>query len=131
MERGVPVHRIRIYRVDRSAGRGSLVDRLVLRRDLAPRAEVQFSARTLGGAANGQTAVLELLRDGEVVAECAVDAEWRACTASVPVTDDVSNWRSEWPRTATLLRWQVRGDRAAAFELQEIKIGKGSDSREQ
>ena len=123
--------RIRIYRVDRSAGRGSLVDRLVLRRDLAPRAEVQFSARTLGGAANGQTAVLELLRDGEVVAECAVDAEWRACTASVPVTDDVSNWRSEWPRTATLLRWQVRGDRAAAFELQEIKIGKGSDSREQ
>ena len=123
--------RIRIYRVDRSAGRGSPVDRLMLRRDLAPRAEVHFSARTLADAANGQSGVLELLRDGDVVGECAVNEEWRSCTASVPVTDDVSDWRSEWPRTATLLRWQVRGDRAAEFELQGIKIGRSSDSREQ
>ena len=43
------------YAIDRSFGRGPQVDRLVLRRDLAPRADMVFSARAAleAGSAGG------------------------------------------------------------------------------
>ena len=62
---------VAVYAIDRSFGGGTQVDRLLLRRDLTPRAEVVFSARAAVKAglttdAGRQTrTTLELLRDGE------------------------------------------------------------------
>jgi hypothetical protein len=121
---------IRVYTIDRSFGRGSVVDRLALRRDLAPLAEVRFEARLASspdspaGTDRPQPSVLELLRDGEPAGECVLTDRWQSCQASVPVAADAGDRQSEWPKTTTLLRWRVRGHPDAVFELRGLSIGK-------
>ncbi|MCK7494607.1 MAG: hypothetical protein MZW92_28145 [Comamonadaceae bacterium] len=106
---------VHLYTIDRSFGRGATVDRLFLRRHLAPRADVEFSARRAdeAGAASGDAGqaapTLELLRDGEVIDAWPLGAEWREFRASVPVAAVPAELGSNWPRTGTLLRWRLRG----------------------
>ncbi len=45
---------VRVYTIDRSFGRGSFIDRLFLRREIAPRASVSFSARVDPEAGEGR-----------------------------------------------------------------------------
>jgi hypothetical protein len=119
--------RIRIYSVDRSKGKGAMVDRLYLRERIAPAATVQFAARLAGepGAPTGDvtsSAVLELLRDSEVVAECPVAATWHSCAAQIIVAKRSPLPETQWPRTTTLLRWQIRGNAAALFEMKDLTV---------
>ena len=119
---------VHLYTIDRSFGRGATVDRLFLRRHLAPRADVEFSARRAdeAGAASGdagQTApTLELLRDGEVIDAWPLGAEWREFRASVPVAAVPAELGSHWPRTGTLLRWRLRGAASSTFELRGLSV---------
>ena len=125
--------RIRVYQVDRSSARGQVVDRLLLRRSVAPRAEVRFAARKarVGAGAAGEasrtSATLELLRDDEPVAECRIDAGWRPCQATVAVTTAPDTRPSVWPRTGTLFRWQVRDDPRATFEIRNLSVVRSPD----
>jgi hypothetical protein len=128
--------RVGLYTIDRSFGRGASVDRLFLRRHLAPRADVEFSARRAdeAGAASGdagQTApTLELLRDGEVIDAWPIGAEWREFRASVPVAAVPAERRGDWPRTGTLFRWRLRGAPSSAFELRGLSVAPGRTPRE-
>jgi len=118
---------IRVYAIDRSSGRGTYVDRLFLRREIAPRADVAFSARvaldaglTAGG---GQAATtLELLRDGELVEAWELDAGWRQFRVTVPVDAVAPAVKEGWPRAGALLRWRVRGGTGAGFEMRSLSV---------
>ena len=107
---------IRVYRLDRSSGRGPMIDRLLLRRDVAPGADVRFSARVVRAAADAveplQPASLELRRDRDVITTFTLGSEWQAFQATVPVSAMPDTPTGEWPRTATLLRWQIVGSNA-------------------
>lgn len=121
---------IRVYTIDRSFARGSVVDRLALRRDLAPLADIRYEARVPGqpdspaGTDRQLPIVLELLRDGDPAGECLLTDRWQTCEASVPVAADAGDRLSEWPKTTTLLRWRVRGHPDTVFELRGLRIGK-------
>jgi hypothetical protein len=119
--------RIRLYRVDRSFGRGPMIDRLLQRRELAPGAEVRFSARAVRSADQpGElpTAItLEFLRDGEVITTFAIGPEWKAFHVTVPVTAVPGQPTGEWPRTGTLFRWQVRGQ-GVHVDLKDLSVSR-------
>jgi hypothetical protein len=120
------------YAIDRSFGRGTLVDRLMLRQHLAPRADIVFSARAMlegeSASANGghTSATLELVREGELVETWELDAEWRDFRVTVPVAA-VGPGDDGWPRTATLLRWRVRESSGGAFEMRGLKVARGAE----
>jgi len=134
--RGARPHRVSLFTIDRSFGRGPVVDRLFLRRHLAPRAEVAFSSRRAdeAGAAGsdaGQTApTLELLRDGEAIDAWPLGGEWREFRASVPVAAVPAERSRDWPRTTTLLRWRLRGAPSSSFELRDISVALDSTPRD-
>jgi hypothetical protein len=125
---------VRIYGVDRSAGRGAMVDRIYLRREVAPAADVAFSARvaTVGADYPGH-ATLHLLRDGEPVGEWAIDGGWRELRIAVPVdatAGDRYEQRCEagrppcvgWPPAGVLFRWRTSADAPVAFEIRGLSI---------
>ena len=121
---------IRVYRIDRSAGRGPTIDRLFLRRLLAPLASVSFTARLASedGRADGQSpATLELLCDGEVITTVAIGPEWQPFHARVPVAAAAAAAVTGWPRSATLLRWRVRG-RNVTVELKDLSVDRNRES---
>ena len=119
---------VRLFTLDRSFGRGTSVDRLFLRRSLAPRADVAFSARRAdeAGAASGDAGqpapTLELLRDGEVIDAWPLGAEWREFRASVPVAAVPAEPNDDWPRAGTLFRWRLRGAPSSTFELRDLSV---------
>ncbi len=119
--------RVRAYTIDRSFGRGTYVDRFVLRRAITPRAEVVFSARVAPDAASkahgGSEAstTLELLRDGEPIEAWALAAGWREFRVTFPVAAVGPDSR-DWPRAGTLLRWRVPADTGAAFEIRSLSV---------
>jgi hypothetical protein len=119
---------VRLFTIDRSFGQGASVDRLFLRRHLAPRADVEFSARRAdeAGATSGDTGqpppTLELLRDGEVIDAWPIGSEWREYSASVPVATVAAERSRDWPRTGTLLRWRLRGAPSSTFELRDLSV---------
>ena len=110
--------RIRVYEIDRSFARGPTVDRLLLRRDLAPAATVVFDAR-LAAAGPG---TLDLLRDQRIITSWPIDGEWRSFRATVAIPPILPEGASEWPRTGALLRWQVRGEAATVIELRKLSV---------
>jgi hypothetical protein len=119
--------RVRVYSVDRSFGRGTLVDRLLLRRETAPRARVAFSARVAPDArAAGQTATetatLELLRDGEPVAAWEIAHSWRRLETTVVVDRAAPADVGGWPRSAVRFTWRVQPDTAPAFEIRDLSV---------
>jgi hypothetical protein len=120
------------YAIDRSFGRGTQVDRLLLRRDLAPRADIVFSARAVleAGSASGSvgqmSTTLELVRDDELVETWELDAEWRDFRVAVPVAA-VGPDDGGWPRTTTLCRWRVRKGGGSAFEIRGLKVARSAE----
>jgi hypothetical protein len=131
--------RIRVFEIDRSAGRGAIVDRVFLRREIASRAEVVFSARLAphegppapGGAP--ASATMELLRDGEIVGSWELVAGWRQFRVTVPVgavAPEAYRARCSpgkapcagWPQAGALFRWRVQGERPTAFEIRSLSI---------
>lgn len=122
---------VRLFTIDRSFGRGTSIDRLFLRRHLAPRATVAFSARLAGAAVAGQALpTLELLRDGEVIDAWPIGGEWRTLSASVAVAAVAAERSRDWPRTGTLLRWRLRGAPESPFELKDLSVAHGPASPE-
>jgi hypothetical protein len=121
---------VRIFTVDRSAARGTLVDRVLVRRDVAPLAEVRFSARLAPGGAQPPVR-LELLRDGEPVGNWEIGEAWREVRIAVPVGGRAPARYdarclagqppcSGWPHAGVLLRWRTQGGAPAVFELSGI-----------
>jgi hypothetical protein len=122
---------VRIYTVDRSTARGSVVDRVYVRREIAALADVRFSAR-LAGDARGP-ATLELVRDGEPVGTWTIDASWRDVRVTVPIGHrapgryDARCAAGEppcagWPRAAVLLRWRTQGGTPPPFEVARLDV---------
>ncbi len=119
---------VAVYAIDRSFGRGTQVDRLLLRRDLAPRADMVFSARAAleAGSAGGQmSTTLELVRDDELVETWEIDAEWRDFRVTVPVAA-VGPGEGGWPRTTTLFRWRVREGAGREFEMKGLNVARSA-----
>jgi hypothetical protein len=107
---------VRVYEVNRTAARGKIVDRVLLRRNALPRVEVAFSGRVVGATA--APSPVELLRDGEVVATWTIGGDWIDLNATVPVSASApAVYRSRcaprqapcsgWPEAGTLLRWRL------------------------
>jgi hypothetical protein len=107
---------MRVFEVNRSAGRGPIVDRILLRRAVTPRVAIAFAARAEVPA--GATATVELLRDGDVVATWTMSAGWATYSVEVPVSPVApAIYRSRcaprqapcagWPDAGTLLRWRL------------------------
>ncbi len=117
---------IRVYRIDRSAGRGPVIDRLFLRREFVPNASVRFSARVVpaGGdaAAAPASATVELLLDRELVTTFAIGPDWQPFEATVPVAALPAGPR-DWPRGGALFRWQVRGQ-DTVVEIRSLSVGR-------
>jgi hypothetical protein len=114
---------IRVNTVDRSAGRGPMIERLFLRRELAPAADVRFEARllTADGATGASTAQLTLHRDGEALTSYTIHPEWQNFRLVVPVSATPGKPTGEWPRTTALFRWQVRKE-GAVVEMRELSV---------
>jgi hypothetical protein len=127
---------VRIYAIDRSFGGGTFVDRLFLRRDVAPRAEVVFRARVApeagpaAGGAGAATTVLELHCDRQPVGSWEIDAAWGEFRVTVPV--DVAGVSAErgWPRAGVLFRWKTLGDPGPAFEIRDLSVAGVPGSRD-
>ena len=134
----------RVYTIDRSSARGTLVDRVFARPELTPGADVAFSARlaspdpAAGSATTSGT--LELARDGEVVGAWPIETEWRAGAVSIPIAarapaDYDTRCRPGqapclgWPKGGTLLRWRVRGDPKAVLELRSLTVARREITR--
>jgi hypothetical protein len=124
---------IRVYRVDRSSGRGPMVERLFLRRDVAPVADLRVAARLAPGAdgtaAVPRSATLELRHDGNTVSSYTIGLEWQTFTATVPVASTPDRPTGEWPRTTTLLRWEVR-EPGVSVEIRELSLERARQPRE-
>ena len=116
--------RIRVYTIDRSGGRGAILDRLYLRRDLTPEASITFAARVrdAAGSAEARAApgTLELLQDDQLIGSWPVEAEWRRFETTVQVPEIAAEQDSGWPRSGTLLRWRLRDPEGAALELRNL-----------
>jgi hypothetical protein len=119
---------VRLFALDRSFGRGAALDRLFLRRSLAPRADVVFTARVAGtpgaqAGGDGRTSLtLELLRDGEPIGTWPLDTAWREFRVSVAVTAVSTERSRDWPRTGTLLRWRLRDEPGGVFEIRDLSV---------
>jgi hypothetical protein len=128
----------RVYTIDRSAGRGTVIDRIVMRRELAPRAHLSFLARvaevreTTGGNATAPV-TMELLVDGELVNTWSVRGEWQQLQLTLPIgTTAPDIYESQcssgqapcigWPRAGALLRWRTRGDATDPIEISGLTI---------
>ena len=117
----------RVYTVDRSTGQGVFVDRLYLRRGIAPLARVAFSVRLRSGARSstgGEPAsgTLELLRDGDLVETWPITPTWRPLQAEVPIDATAPRDHGGWPGAAVLLRWRLRGEEEPGFELRGLSV---------
>jgi hypothetical protein len=122
---------VRIFTVDRSTARGSVVDRVYVRREIASLADVRFSARLAGDAR--VPATLELVRDGEPVGTWTIDASWRDVRVTVPIGHrapgryDARCAAGEppcagWPRAGVLLRWRTQGGTPPPFEVARLDV---------
>ncbi|HEY6507536.1 MAG TPA: hypothetical protein VIY56_05960 [Vicinamibacterales bacterium] len=128
----------RVYAIDRAVGRGTVIDRIVLRRGLTPGANLRFEVRA-AGAVNGAggeppaPAAIELLLDGELVETWPVQSGWQQLQVTLPinrVAPDVYETRClagqppciGWPRAGVLLRWRTRGDSPGPFEIRNLSI---------
>jgi hypothetical protein len=127
-----------IYTIDRSFGRGPQVDRLWLRRHLAPQANVAFSARAAfatgptiaTGSQDPPSTTLELLLDGGFVERWTLDGEWRDVRVTVPVETVGPDDSEGWPRTTTLLRWRVREGAGDTFEIRNLRVERHPEPRD-
>jgi hypothetical protein len=123
---------VRIYAVDRASARGPLVDRIFVRDEIAPRADVAFSARLAEGDTRA-AATLDLLRDGVLVQSWEIGAAWRELRLTVPI-DARAPARYDarcapgqppcvgWPRAGVLFRWRIQGATPAPFELSGVSV---------
>jgi hypothetical protein len=123
---------VRIYTVDRSAARGAVVDRVFVRREVAPMVDVRFSARLADGAVR-PPATLELLRDGERVGTWEIGESWSDMRVAVPIGERAPPRYdarctagqppcSGWPHAGVLLRWRTEGSPPASFELSRLSV---------
>jgi hypothetical protein len=124
--------RVRVFSIDRSFGRGLSIDRLLLRRDLTPTADVTFSARladrprSASAVLAGKGATLELLTDSMLVASWPIDAEWREYRATMEVAPTAAEPSATWPRGGTVLRWRVREPQGVPLELRGLAISRAT-----
>jgi hypothetical protein len=123
--------RVRVFSIDRSFGRAPSIDRLLLRKDLAPSADVAFSARLArppsdADATAGEGATLELLRDSVLIASWPIDAGWREYRATVEVAPVPAAPSALWPSGGTLLRWRVREPGRPPFELRGLAVNRAT-----
>ena len=119
---------IRVYKVHRSAGRGPMIERLFLRRELAPTADLRFEARLApsDGAPAASTAQLTLLRDGDALTTYTIGPEWQTFRIAVPVPATPLKPTGEWPRTTALFRWQPL-EQGAVFEIRELAVARAQE----
>lgn len=123
-----------VYTIDRSFGRGTFVDRLFLRREIAPRARVLFSARVDpedgGGEERGAetSTTLELLQDGVPVEAWTIDSRWRELRATFPVDAIAPDPGGRWPAGTARLSWRSEGDTGPAFEIRGLSVRRATDA---
>ena len=122
---------------DRSVLRaGTFVDRLFLRREIAPRASVVFSARldpeVGGGEERGAetSTTLELLQDGVPVEAWTIDSRWRELKASVSVAAIAPALSGGWPGSASRFTWRSGADAGPAFEIRDLSVRRANDAIE-
>jgi hypothetical protein len=126
---------VRVYALDRSFGRGTYLDRLFLRREIAPRAEVVFSARVApearptAEAGDQASTTLDLLRDRHPVGAWELGAGWREFRVTVPIDAVASDIERGWPRAGVLLRWKTQGNPGAAFEIRGLSVERVREPR--
>jgi len=135
--------RTRVFSLDRSAGGGEYIDRIYLRAELSPGAIVRFAARiapaadqtadersTTGGAgarAAGGTVTLGLFQNAEPVASFEIGDEWRDYEVFVPVAPIGPLVQDSWPRSGTLLTWQMDVEGGPAFEVRNLSVIRVAD----
>lgn len=154
------VHRegpTRVYTVDRSFDRGRYVDRIYLRRDIAPRAQVRFSARAMVEPATGSTVgaigdaardsrvgadipggpsrggrdsvaiTVELFQNAEIIEAFEIGPRWRDFELLIDVAPHGPLDDDPWPRPGTLLTWQLRDGETTPFEVRHLSVERVSN----
>lgn len=107
-----------VFRVDRSSAAGTFVDRIYLRRDLAPAARVSFAARSTAAAPTELT----FFQNAEPVDSWPIDGRWRTFEVEISVAAAAPLVEDPWPRAATLLTWQSPATPPGSFELRDIIV---------
>lgn len=124
---------VRVYTIDRSFGRGTFIDRLFLRREIAPRASVSFSARVdpedggEGARPADTSTTLELLHDGVPVEAWAIDSGWRELRATLPVDAAAPDRNDGWPGSTVRVAWRSRDETGPAFEIRDLSVQRAID----